>query len=94
MNTELETANQITPRLSVKAAFYLNDVSLDNAPTWVCPGSHLLTTAEFSERMPAGGKGQPEGAIAVPAQKGSVLLFDRRLRHSATTNFSDYTRKA
>ena len=27
VNTEMETADQITPRLSVKAAFYLNDVS-------------------------------------------------------------------
>jgi hypothetical protein len=94
VNTELETANQITPRLSVKAAFYLNDVSLDNAPTWIVPGSHKLTVEEWLTKLPPGGKGQPEGAIALPAKAGSVLLFDRRLRHAATANYSDYTRKA
>jgi ectoine hydroxylase len=94
VNAEMETANHITPRLSVKAAFYLNDVSLDNAPTWVCPGSHLLTTEEWQLRVPNGGKGQPAGAIPLLAKRGSVLLFDRRLRHAATANYSDYTRRA
>ena len=94
VNTELETVNRITPRLSVKAAFYLNDVSLDNAPTWVCPGSHLLTAEEFQHRMPESRKGQPAGAMPVLAKRGSVLLFDRRLRHAATANYSDYTRRA
>jgi len=94
VNTELETADRITPRLSVKAAFYLNDVTLDNAPTWICRGSHLLTTEQWQERLPTGGRGQPSGAIPVLAKKGSVLLFDRRLRHAATANYSDYTRRA
>ena len=47
VNTELETANNVTPRLSVKAAFYLSDVSLDCAPTckWASPYSATVPPA-------------------------------------------------
>jgi hypothetical protein len=46
------------------------------------PGSHLLTMEEYSPLLPAGGKGQPAGAIPVLAKAGDVLLFDRRLRRA------------
>ena len=58
------------------------------------PGSHKLTTDEFDALLPADGIGQPEGAIPVLAKAGQVMLFDRRLRHAATPNWSDRTRKA
>ena len=37
---------------------------------------------EYSPLRPAGGKGQPAGAIPVLAKAGDVLLFDRRLRRA------------
>ncbi len=48
----------------------------------------------FDALLPANGIGQPEGAIPVLAKAGQVLLFDRRLRHAATPNWSQSTRKA
>jgi ectoine hydroxylase len=94
VNKELETADGIVPRLSVKAIAYLTDVELDMGPTWIVPGSHKLTTAEFDALLPSDKIGQPAGAMPVLAKAGSVLLFDRRLRHSATPNWSQSTRKA
>eukprot|EP01052_Picozoa_sp_SAG31_P014136 SAG31_NODE_868_length_11355_cov_4.658582_10_plen_292_part_00 len=96
VNSEMEPLGpkQLQPRLSVKAAFYLNDVSLENAPTWVVPGSHLLSAEAWDARLPSDGQGQPTGAIPILAHAGSALIFDRRLRHAAAANRSDYTRRA
>lgn len=89
----LHGACRITPRLSVKAVYYLSDVSESCAPTWVVPGSHLQTMDEFNATLPPSGRGQPAGAVPVLAKAGDVLLFDRRLRHAASPNWSAQTRK-
>ena len=78
----------VGPRLSVKAVFYLTDVSEEAAPTWIVPGSHLQTQAEFAATLPHTQRGQPAGAVPVLANAGDVLLFDRRLRHTASPNWS------
>ena len=58
------------------------------------PGSHTLTKPQWEAMLPVDGKGQPAGAIPVLAKSGSTLLFDRRLRHSATANWdTETTRK-
>ena len=49
---------------------------------WVVPGSHLSDTLE----RPAGGTGQPDGAVPVLARPGTAVLFDRRLWHTASPN--------
>ena len=50
------------------------------------PGSHR-------GRRPAVPLGeQPDGAIEVTVVAGDAILFDRRLRHAASTNTSNQTR--
>lgn len=82
-----DTEGDPRPRLSVKAAYFLTDTRLDHgANMWIIPGSHLWndlpSDAEIKE------KAQP---IQLPA--GSIVVFDRRLWHSATANHSNRTRE-
>lgn len=88
VNVEMESHPR--PRLSIKVAYFLSDVSVpDRGNFWVVPGSHLNDNLE----RPMGGVGQPEGAIPVCVKPGTAVFFDRRLWHTATPNWSDVTRK-
>lgn len=88
VNVEMESHPR--PRLSLKVAYFLSDTSVpDRGNFWIIPGSHLCDTLE----RPADGIGQPEGAVPVLAKPGTAVLFDRRLWHTATPNWSDVTRK-
>jgi ectoine hydroxylase len=88
VNVEIECHPR--PRLSLKVAYFLSDVSQPGRGNfWIIPGSHLLDTLE----RPADGIGQPEGAIPVCVSPGTAVLFDRRLWHAASPNWSSITRK-
>lgn len=88
VNQEIECHPR--PRLSLKVAYFLSDTSeAGRGNFWVIPGSHLQDNLE----RPADGIGQPQGAIPVLAKPGTAVLFDRRLWHSASPNWSDITRK-
>jgi ectoine hydroxylase-related dioxygenase (phytanoyl-CoA dioxygenase family) len=88
VNREIETHPR--PRLSLKVAYFLSDVSQPGQGNfWVVPGTHVCDTLA----MPEGGKGQPEGAVPVCVKPGTAVLFDRRLWHTASPNASDITRK-
>ncbi len=88
VNMEME--GHPRPRLSLKVAYFLSDISEPGRGNfWVIPGSHLHDTLE----RPADGQGQPDGAVPVLAKPGAAVLFDRRLWHSASPNWSDITRK-
>jgi ectoine hydroxylase len=81
------------PRLTVKAIYYLSDQSEPGrGETWVVPGSHLVGSpaADGVAEVAGLGKttGQPAGAIPVLCPPNSALLFDRRLLHAGTPNFS------
>jgi ectoine hydroxylase len=92
-NLELET-EPTRPRLSVKVAYFLSDVSEpDRGGLTVIPGSHLRNTLPRPER-PELGFDEPDGAIPVLAPAGSAVVFDRRLWHARGTNTSAVTRKA
>lgn len=87
-NVEMESHPR--PRLSLKVAYFLSDMSEpDRGNFWAIPGSHLCDTLE----RPADGAGQPEGAIPVRVAPGTAVLFDRRTWHAGTPNWSDITRK-
>jgi ectoine hydroxylase len=87
-NVEMESHPR--PRLSLKVAYFLSDTSEPNRGNfWVIPGSHTWDTLE----KPAGGVGQPAGAVPVLAKPGTAVFFDRRLWHTATPNWSNITRK-
>jgi ectoine hydroxylase-related dioxygenase (phytanoyl-CoA dioxygenase family) len=91
-NLEIETG-PTRPRLSVKLAYFLTDLSEPGRGNFmVLPGSHRrnsLTRPEHEER----GFDQPEGATPILAEPGTAVLFDRRLWHSRSENLSDLTRK-
>ncbi|MFE5318435.1 phytanoyl-CoA dioxygenase family protein [Paenibacillus sp. NPDC056579] len=88
MNIEMETEPR--PRMSLKVAYFLSDLSEPGRGNfWIVPNSHLSNTIQ----RPESGYGQPEGAIPVCVKPGTAVFFDRRLWHTASTNWSDITRK-
>lgn len=88
LNQDMETEPR--PRISIKVAYFLTDVSEDGRGNfWVVPGSQLKNQIE----LPAGGLGQPEGATPVLVKPGAAVIFDRRIWHTATPNFAPFARK-
>jgi Phytanoyl-CoA dioxygenase (PhyH) len=82
------------PRMSLKVAFWLSDLSEPGRGNMlVVPGSHGSNTLPRPER-PELGFDPPAGAEPVLASAGDALVFDRRLWHSRSDNLSDHTRRA
>ena len=91
-NREIETDPR--PRLSVKLAYWLSDVSEPGRGNFkVVPGSHTMNWIDGPPRRDVEWP-DPEGAIEVCANAGDVVVFDRRLWHARSDNYSDITRKA
>jgi ectoine hydroxylase-related dioxygenase (phytanoyl-CoA dioxygenase family) len=91
-NREIETDPR--PRLSVKLAYWLSDVSEPGRGNFkVVPGSHTKNWIDGPPRRDVEWP-DPEGAIEVCANPGDVVVFDRRLWHARSDNYSDITRKA
>jgi ectoine hydroxylase len=91
-NREIETDPR--PRLSVKLAFWLSDVSRPgrgNLKVW--PGSHIRNLIDGPPRRDIKWP-DPQGAVEVCVKPGDALLFDRRLWHARSGNYSQVTRKA
>ena len=92
-NVETET-EPTRPRLSIKVAYFLSDVSEPGrGNTLVLPGSHRLN------RIPRPEPGEerfenPEGTVSLCARPGTAVLFDRRLWHSRSDNTSSISRRA
>lgn len=77
------------PRLSIKVAYFLSDTSVAGRGNfWIVPGSHKAENLKVPN-----GQGQPDGAVPVLAKAGTAVIFDRRLWHAASPNWSDVTRK-
>lgn len=79
------------PRISVKVAYFLTDVSgTDDGNLYVLRGSH----ADTAPRNLSSARGRLlEGAVPVRARAGAAVLFDRRIVHSASPNTGQNTRK-
>jgi ectoine hydroxylase len=91
-NREIETDPR--PRLSVKLAYWLSDVSEAGRGNFkVVPGSHLTNWIAGPPRRDVVWP-DPDGAMEVTASPGDVVVFDRRLWHARSDNYSPYTRKA
>ena len=91
-NREIETDPR--PRLSVKIAYWLSDVSqAGRGNLQVVPGSHLTNWLDGPARR-SDPHEPPPGAIEVVVDPGDALLFDRRLWHVRSDNHSDITRVA
>lgn len=91
-NREIETDPR--PRLSVKLAYWLSDVSEPGRGNFkVVPGSHLANWIPGPPRRDVPWP-DPEGAVEVTVSAGDAVLFDRRLWHARSDNYSAHTRKA
>lgn len=88
MNRDLETSPR--PRLSVKVAFFLSDVSIPGRGNLV-----VLPGSQRTDRMepPADGSNDLPGAQPILASAGDAVMFDRRLWHMRSPNTSDVTRR-
>lgn len=88
VNVEMESHPR--PRLSLKVGYFLSDTTQpERGNFYVIPGSHLRDALEF----PEDGVSNPPGATPVCVPPGTAVLFDRRLWHSASPNYSSITRK-
>jgi ectoine hydroxylase-related dioxygenase (phytanoyl-CoA dioxygenase family) len=91
-NLEIET-EPVRPLLSIRTAYYLSDLSETGRGNFMClPGSHKTSRLHRPDGLTADFE-QPPGAIEVCANKGDVVLFDRRLYHGRSDNYSDITRR-
>jgi ectoine hydroxylase len=89
-NRELETDPR--PRMSVKLAYWLSDVSKTGRGNFtVVPGSHLTN---WLPGPPSRGVPwpPPAGARQITANPGDLVVFDRRLWHARSDNYSPITR--
>ena len=91
-NRDLETDPR--PRLSVKVAFWLSDLSEPGRGNLeVLPGSHLDNHLSRPP-TPEVPWPRPDGAVPILARPGDAILLDRRLWHARSTNRSTLTRRA
>ena len=88
VNRDLETSPR--PRLSVKVAFFLSDVSRPGRGNLV-----VLPGSQRTDRMepPADGSNDLPGAQPILAAAGDAVMFDRRLWHMRSPNTSHITRR-
>ena len=88
LNVDLESNPR--PRISLKVGYFLTDTTeVDRGNFYLIPGTHLQNEPDLlTDRV-----SNPEEAVAIRAEAGSALFFDRRLWHAASPNHSDITRK-
>lgn len=80
-----------TPRMAVRAGYYLSDIGEPGSGTTLfAPGSHLLR-----EPIPIEpGEQHPEGYIRPDAEPGDAVLWENRTFHAPERNTSPNLRKA
>jgi ectoine hydroxylase len=80
--------------LSIRTAFWLSDVSEPGRGNFMCiPGTHKTSRLPRPEDLTLDFE-HPEGAIEVCPNKGDVVIFDRRIYHGRSDNYSELTRRA
>ncbi len=73
----------------------LSDATVENGCPWVVPGLHLGGTLRHEYVDPLGFRclTDPEGAVPVPAQVGSVVVFSSLTPHLTGPNETDEVRR-
>lgn len=90
-NRELETDPR--PRMSVKLAYWLSDVSQPGRGNLtLIPGSHRTNWLPGPPRRDVTWP-TPAGAMQVTVEPGDAVFFDRRIWHARSDNLSGITRK-
>ena len=89
--TSLDLGHANYPRIGLKCAYYLTDLSQPNSGvTMFAPGSNQLTEpVEIPE-----GRADPANAIEPLLNPGDCVIFEYRTWHAGAPNFTDITRKA
>ncbi|HZU56288.1 MAG TPA: phytanoyl-CoA dioxygenase family protein [Actinocrinis sp.] len=91
-NLEIET-EPVRPLLSIRTSFWLSDASQPGRGNFMCiPGTHKTSRLPRPEN-PELGFEDPEGAIEVCPNRGDVVIFDRRIYHGRSDNYSQITRR-
>lgn len=91
-NRELETDPR--PRMSVKVVYWLSDVSRPGRGNLrLVPGSHISNWIDGPPQRDLPWP-DPPGAVEVTADAGDAVLFDRRVWHARSDNYSAVTRRA
>ncbi|MBS11375.1 MAG: hypothetical protein CME19_07220 [Gemmatimonadetes bacterium] len=91
VNVEMETSPR--PRLSVKVALFLSDLSETGRGNFhIIPGSQKRDALKFPKGE--GRKAKMRGSMPVQVAPGTAVIFDRRLWHSASANYWTESRKA
>ena len=86
VNSDIEISPR--PRISLKVAYWLSDVSeTGRGNFYIVPGSHLTDAIHKPQ------EGLPEGAMPVCVNRGDAVFFDRRLWHARSPNHSPFVRK-
>jgi len=88
--TQLDLGQGKYPRLGLKCAFYLTDLSEPNSGvTMLAPGSNQL-----KERIEiADGETDPANALEPLLNPGDCVIFEYRTWHAGAPNFKEITRK-
>ncbi|MER5210970.1 phytanoyl-CoA dioxygenase family protein [Streptomyces sp. NPDC002838] len=89
-STNRDLGTGAVPRMSIKAAYFLSDLTPDAGVTMVVPGSHIETGPVT---VPAGAI-DPPGAITPDLGPCDVLLFENRTWHAGGLNTSGRPRLA
>lgn len=91
-NLEVET-EPVRPLLSIRTSFWLSDASQPGRGNFMCiPGSHRTSRLPRPQH-PELGFEDPAGAVEICPNRGDVVLFDRRLYHGRSDNYSPITRR-
>ncbi len=90
MQAMVDLGHYSIPRIELKCAYYLTDLSQPNTGvTMIAPGSNQLKEPiEIPEDQV-----DPEGALEPLLNPGDCLLFENRTWHTASPNLSSWTRK-
>lgn len=89
--TSLDLGPDNYPRIGLKCAFYLTDLSEPNSGvTMLAPGSNQL---KVGVDIPEG-KVDPANAIEPLLNPGDCVIFEYRTWHAGAPNFTTWTRKA
>ncbi|MFE4054920.1 phytanoyl-CoA dioxygenase family protein [Streptomyces sp. NPDC059096] len=85
-----DLGTDLVPRMAIKAAYFLSDLTPDAGVTMVLPGSH---TDNGPVTVPAGAI-DPPGAITPDVGPGDAFLFENRTWHAGGLNTSGRPRLA
>jgi phytanoyl-CoA hydroxylase len=85
----------MTPQQYLTCWVALTDATVENGCPWVAPGLHRLGTLAHEEtRLGFQCVTDPQGAVAVPAKAGDIVVFSSLTPHRTGPNLTTETRRS